>query len=172
MTSNLAQKLLKSEGALGFRSKSQGDDPETAAAYEHMKERVNDEMKRFFRPEFLNRIDATVVFQPLTKPEIRKIVALELEGVRKQLASQEMSLVVTEQAMDYIATVGYDTNFGARPLGRAIQNEIADPLAEMLLLATFTAGDTVRIDAIEGKLAITKGEPVPDETRKPEPVAS
>jgi len=132
---------------------------------------VNDEMKRFFRPEFLNRIDATVVFQPLTKPEIRKIVALELEGVRKQLASQEMSFVVTEQAMDYVATVGYDTNFGARPLGRAIQNEIADPLAEMLLLATFTAGDTVKIDAVEGKLTITKGEPVPDETRKPEPVA-
>src|SRR5260221_10663795 len=100
-----------------------------------MKERVNDEMKRFFRPEFLNRIDATVVFQPLTKPEIRKIVALELEGVRNQLASQEMSLAVTEQAMDYIATLGYDTNFAARPLGRAIQNESAGPLTQILLLA-------------------------------------
>jgi ATP-dependent Clp protease ATP-binding subunit ClpC len=170
MTSNLAQKMLKSEGALGFRSKGQGDDPETQAAYEHMKERVNDEMKRFFRPEFLNRIDATVVFQPLTKPEIRKIVEIELEGVKKQLASQAMTIVVTDEAKDHIATVGYDTNFGARPLGRAIQNEIADPLAEMLLLATFTAGDTVKIDAVDGKLAITKGEPV--EERKPEPVAT
>jgi ATP-dependent Clp protease ATP-binding subunit ClpC len=170
MTSNLAQKMLKSEGALGFRSKGSGDDPETQAAYEHMKERVNDEMKRFFRPEFLNRIDATVVFQPLTKPEIRKIVEIELGGVRKQLASQAMSFVVTDEAKDYIATVGYDTNFGARPLGRAIQNEIADPLAEMLLLAAFVAGDTVKIDAVDGKLAITKGEPV--EERKPEPVAT
>jgi ATP-dependent Clp protease ATP-binding subunit ClpA len=136
-----------------------------------MKERVNDEMKRFFRPEFLNRIDATVVFQPLTKPEIRKIVEIELEGVRKQLASQAMTLVITDEAKDHVATVGYDTNFGARPLGRAIQNEIADPLAEMLLLGTFQPGDTVKIDAAEGKLAIVKSEPVPEETRKPEPVA-
>ena len=171
MTSNLAQKMLKSEGALGFRSKGEGEDPETQAAYERMKERVNDEMKRFFRPEFLNRIDATVVFQPLTKPEIRKIVEIELEGVRKQLASQAMTLVITDEAKDHIATVGYDTNFGARPLGRAIQNEIADPLAEMLLLGTFQPGDTVKIDAAEGKLAIVKSDPVIEETRKPEPVA-
>src|SRR2546430_625897 len=109
MTSNLAQKMLKSEGALGFRSKGTGDDPETQAAYEHMKERVNDEMKRFFRPEFLNRIDATVVFQPLTKPEIRKIVEIELGGVRKQPASQAMSFIVTDEAKDYIATVGWNT---------------------------------------------------------------
>jgi len=86
-------------------------------------------MKRFARREFLNRIDETGVVQPLTKPEIRKIVEIELGGVRKQLASQAMSFVVTDEAKDYIATVGYDTNFGARPLGRAIQNEIADPLA-------------------------------------------
>jgi len=80
-----------------------------------------------------------------------------------------MSLTVSNEAQDHIATVGYDTNFGARPLGRAIQNEIADPLAEMLLLAVFQPGDTVRIDAVDGKLAITKSEPV--EERKPEPVA-
>ena len=84
-------------------------------------------------------------------------------------AQSAMSFVVTDEAKDYIATVGYDTNFGAQPLGRAIQNEIADPLAEMLLLAAFVAGDTVKIDAVDGKLDITKGEPV--EERKPEPVA-
>ena len=169
MTSNIAQKMLKSEASLGFRGKGTGDDPEAQAAYERMKERVGDEMKRFFRPEFLNRIDATVVFQPLTRIEIRQIVEIELERVRKQLASQAMSLDITEAAKDHIATVGYDSNFGARPLGRAIQNEIEDPLAEMLLLAAFAPGDTVHIDALEGKLAITKGDPV--EERKPEPVA-
>src|SRR5207249_4544513 len=89
MTSNLAQKLLKSESALGFRSKGTGEDADTQAQYERMKERVTEEMKKFFRPEFLNRIDATVVFQPLNKEQIRKIVELELAGVRKQLASQE-----------------------------------------------------------------------------------
>ena len=172
MTSNIAQKMLKSEASLGFRGKGTGDDPEAQAAYERMKERVNEEMKRFFRPEFLNRIDATVVFQPLTRVEIRQIVEIELGRVRKQLASQAMSLDVTEPAKDHIATVGYDSNFGARPLGRAIQNEIEDPLAEMLLLAAFAPGDTVHIDAVDGKLAITKGDAVPDEAaRKPEPVA-
>ncbi|MEO8633040.1 MAG: ATP-dependent Clp protease ATP-binding subunit, partial [Chloroflexota bacterium] len=145
MTSNLAQKMLKSESALGFRTHGEGDDADTIAQYERMKERVQDEMKRFFRPEFLNRIDATVVFTPLTKPEIRQIVELELQGVRKQLASQEITLVVTDEAKDYIAAVGYDSNFGARPLARQIQNEIADPLAEMLLQGKFHSGDTVNV---------------------------
>jgi ATP-dependent Clp protease ATP-binding subunit ClpC len=169
MTSNLAQKMLKSEAALGFRAKvGGGDDPDVTAAYERMKERVTEEMKRFFRPEFLNRIDATVVFQPLNREEIRKIVELELVGVRKQLASQEITLIVTDEAKDYIAKVGYDSNFGARPLARQIQNEIADPLAEMLLQGKFHAGDTVRIHPVDDKLAIDKAEA---EERKPEPVA-
>ena len=168
MTSNLAQKLLKSEAALGFRGKvGDGEDADSMAAYERMKERVQDEMKRFFRPEFLNRIDATVVFQPLTKPEIRQIVEIELQRVTKQLASQEISLVMTDEAKDHIASVGYDSNFGARPLGRAIQNEIEDPLAEMLLQGGFKPGDTVRIHPKDGKLEITKAE-----ERKPEPVAT
>src|SRR5438128_3068774 len=158
MTSNLAQKLLKSESALGFRSKGVGDDADTQAQYERMKERVTEEMKKFFRPEFLNRIDATVVFQPLNKEQIRKIVELELAGVRKQLASQEMTLVVTDETKDHIATVGYDSNFRARPLARSIQNEIADPLAETLLQGKFHAGDTVRVHPVDGKLTIEKIE--------------
>src|SRR5256712_227182 len=169
MTSNLAQKMLKSEAALGFRGKVDGgDDPGLTAAYERMKERVQEEMKRFFRPEFLNRIDATVVFQPLNRAEIRQIVELELVGVRKQLASQEITLIVSDDAKDHIATVGYDSNFGARPLARSIQNEIADPLAEMLLQGKFHPGDTVRVSAVDGKLVI---ETALAEELKPEPVA-
>jgi ATP-dependent Clp protease ATP-binding subunit ClpC len=166
MTSNLAQKMLKSESALGFRTKGEGDDADMNAQYERMKERVQEEMKRFFRPEFLNRIDATVVFTPLTKPEIRQIVELELQGVRKQLASQEITLVVTDEAKDHIATIGYDSNFGARPLARQIQNEIADPLAEMLLQGKFHAGDTVSVTTADGKLVIEKTE-----AEAPKPVA-
>jgi ATP-dependent Clp protease ATP-binding subunit ClpC len=168
MTSNLAQKLLKSESALGFRQKGEGVDSDTQAQYDRMKERVTEEMKRFFRPEFLNRIDATVVFQPLNKEEIRKIVELELAGVRKQLASQEITLVVSDEAKDHIASVGYDSNFGARPLARSIQNEIADPLAEMLLQGQFHAGDTVRVHPVDGKLTIARTEV---DALKPEPVA-
>jgi ATP-dependent Clp protease ATP-binding subunit ClpC len=168
MTSNLAQKLFKSESSLGFRAKGEGDSGDLAASYERMKERVQEEMKRFFRPEFLNRIDATVVFQPLSREEIRQIVELELVGVRKQLASQEITLDVTIEAKDYIASVGYDSNFGARPLARSIQNEIADPLAEMLLQGKFHPGDTVRVHPEDGKLTIEKTE---IEAPKPEPVA-
>src|SRR5947199_4074515 len=160
---------VKIESASGVRAKAEGgDDPNVTAAYERMKERVQEEMKRFFRPEFLNRIDATVVFQPLNKEEIRKIVELELVGVRKQLASQEITLVVTDATKDHIATVGYDSNFGARPLARSLPNESADPLAEMLLQGKFHAGDTVTINPVEGKLVIEKTEA---EERKPEPVA-
>src|SRR5688500_2209302 len=169
MTSNLAQKMLKSESALGFRTHGAGDDADMNAQYERMKERVQEEMKRFFRPEFLNRIDATVVFTPLTKPEIRKIVELELQGVRKQLASQEITLIVTDEAKDHIAAVGYDSNFGARPLARQIQNEIADPLAEMLLQGKFHSGDTVNVHPVDGKLVIEKTEAA--EAPKPVPVA-
>ena len=173
MTSNLAQKMLKSEASLGFRAKgTAGEDSDTMAQYERMKERVQDEMKRFFRPEFLNRIDATVVFQPLNKAEIRQIVELELVGVRKQLASQEITLLVSDEAKDHIATIGYDSNFGARPLARQIQNEIADPLAEMLLQGQFHAGDTVRIHPKDGKLAIERTDAAAEEAKKPEPVAS
>jgi len=88
--------------------------------------------------------------------------------VRKQLASQEITLVVTDEAKDHIATIGYDSNFGARPLARQIQNEIADPLAEMLLQGMFHAGDTVRVNPVDGKLVIEKTE---IEAPKPVPVA-
>jgi ATP-dependent Clp protease ATP-binding subunit ClpA len=115
-------------------------------------------MKRTFRPEFLNRIDATVIFRPLNKLEIRQIVDLELKRVRKQLNSQEITIDVTDDAKDYIATVGYDSNFGARPLGRTIQNEIEDPLAEMLLQGQFHQGDRIRVDARDKKLVIEKAE--------------
>ena len=158
MTSNLAQKMLKSEAALGFRAPGTGDDADVQAAYSRMKERLQDEMKRTFRPEFLNRIDASVIFRPLTKIEIRSIVDLELQRVRRNLNSQEISLEVTDDAKDYISSIGYDSNFGARPLGRVIQNEIEDPLAEMLLQGKFKMGDHVRVDAHDKKLTIEKAE--------------
>jgi ATP-dependent Clp protease ATP-binding subunit ClpC len=167
MTSNLAQKMLKSEAALGFRATKPGEDADVQAMYERMKERVLDEMKRFFRPEFLNRIDATVIFQPLNKEEIRAIVDLELGRVRKSLASQEIAIEITDAAKDAIAAVGYDSNFGARPLGRTIQNQIEDPLSEMLLQGVFKLGDSVLVDAKDGKIEISKAE-----ERKPEPVAT
>ena len=112
-----------------------------------MKEKVLGEMKNAFRPEFLNRIDATVVFTQLSREQIREIVDLLLARVKAQLAGQQMELVVTDAAKDAIIAKGYDHAFGARPLRREIQNQIEDPLAERMLMASFEAGDTIVVDA-------------------------
>ena len=125
-----------------------------------MKEKVLGELKNVFRPEFLNRIDATVVFRQLTREEIREIVDLLLARVKTQLAGQEMELQVTDAAKDAIITKGYDQAYGARPLRREIQNQIEDPLAERMLQAAFEAGDTIVVDADgDGGLKIERAAP-------------
>jgi ATP-dependent Clp protease ATP-binding subunit ClpC len=112
-----------------------------------MKEKVTAELKNSFRPEFLNRIDATVVFRSLTVEEIREIVDLMLQRVREQLKAQSMSLEVTQAAKDHLIKIGWDPAFGARPLRRAIQNTVEDVLAEHLLLGKYPAGTTIEVDA-------------------------
>jgi ATP-dependent Clp protease ATP-binding subunit ClpC len=157
MTSNVGAQQLTKDTSIGFRSGSATESAQQTADYERMKEKVLAELKNTFRPEFLNRIDANVVFRQLTREEIRLIVDLLLERVRAQLAGQQMELVVTDAAKDSIIAKGYDQNFGARPLRREIQNQIEDPLAERMLQATFEAGDTIEVDADpEGGLKIEK----------------
>jgi ATP-dependent Clp protease ATP-binding subunit ClpC len=112
-----------------------------------MKEKVSAELKNSFRPEFLNRIDATVVFRSLTVDEIREIVDIQLQRVRDQLKAQSMSLEVTQAAKDQLIKLGWDPAFGARPLKRAIQSHIEDVLAEHLLLGRYPAGSTIEVDA-------------------------
>ncbi|MEP6470075.1 MAG: AAA family ATPase, partial [Chloroflexota bacterium] len=161
MTSNVgAQQMLK-DGSIGFRQGSPTEDAQATADYERMKEKVLGELKNTFRPEFLNRIDATVVFRQLTREEIRKIVDLLLARVKAQLAGQQMELVVTDAAKDSIIVKGYDPAFGARPLRREIQNQIEDPLAEQMLMASYEAGDTIVVDAAPdgGGLSINKKTP-------------
>jgi ATP-dependent Clp protease ATP-binding subunit ClpC len=132
-----------------------------------MKEKVLSELKNTFRPEFLNRIDATVVFRSLTREEIREIVDLLLARVKGQLAGQEMELQITDAAKDAIIAKGYDQAYGARPLRREIQNQIEDPLAERMLQASFSPGDIVVIDAgPDGELTIERGEPAPPAKRQ------
>jgi len=145
MTSNVGAQLLQRDGSIGFRA-SGTEAVQEAADYERMKEKVLGELKTTFRPEFLNRIDATVVFRQLTRDEIRLIVDLLLARVKEQLAGQEMELIVTDGAKDAIIAKGYDQAYGARPLRREIQNQIEDALAERMLQASFSAGDTVTVD--------------------------
>ena len=146
MTSNLGAKQLQTNSSLGFRVQGTTDEARAESSYELMKEKVANELKNNFRPEFLNRIDATVVFRSLTVEEIAHIVDLMLARVRDQLRAQQMSLEVTDAAKEHIIKLGYDVAYGARPLRRVIQNMIEDVLAEHLLLGRYEPGTTILVD--------------------------
>jgi ATP-dependent Clp protease ATP-binding subunit ClpC len=129
-------------------------------AYERMKDKVMDEVKRFFRPEFLNRLDATIVFHALSKEEIHQIVDLMMNMVREELKEREISIELTEPARGYLAENGFDPVLGARPLRRLIQNEVEDRLSDELLGGKFEEGDTAIVDIDEdGKICIKVRKP-------------
>jgi ATP-dependent Clp protease ATP-binding subunit ClpC len=140
MTSNLGTADLRKK-AIGFTEDSD------ALSYEKMKEKVTDALKQHFRPEFLNRIDEVIVFHELTMDEVKSIVDLMLERVREQLESQSLDLALTDAAKELLASEGYDPQLGARPLRRAIQRLLEDPLSEKVLFGEFSAGSTVLVDA-------------------------
>ncbi len=146
MTSNLGAAKIQTNSSLGFRQQGDSVESRAAASYDLMKEKVQAELKTSFRPEFLNRIDATVVFRNLTVEEITKIVDLMLRRVYDQLKAQGMELDITQAAKEHIIKLGYDAAYGARPLRRTIQNLIEDPLAEHLLLGRYKPGDTIVVD--------------------------
>ncbi len=147
MTSNLGARQLQTNSSLGFRPMADDEGGRREASYELMKEKVAAELKTSFRPEFLNRIDATIVFRSLTVDEIREIVEFMLKRVREQLKAQGMALEVTQSAKDHLIKLGWDPAFGARPLRRTIQNLIEDVLAEHLLLNRYPTGSTILVDA-------------------------
>jgi ATP-dependent Clp protease ATP-binding subunit ClpC len=160
MTSNLGAKSLQTNSALGFRPMGDTAEARAESSYELMKEKVSAELKNNFRPEFLNRIDATVVFRSLTVEEITQIVDLMLARVRDQLRAQQMTLEVTQEAKDHIIKLGYDVAYGARPLRRVIQNMVEDVLAEHLLLGKYEPGTTIVVDKDpEAGLDIRASEP-------------
>ncbi len=153
MTSNLGSDLLRKESTIGFLAK--GDDAKLERQnYERMRDKVLDEVKRFFRPEFLNRIDATVVFHALTKEHILAIVDLMLNQVAKQLTEKSIKMEVTQAAREFLADKGFDPTFGARPLRRVIQNLVEDKLSEELLAGKITSGDTVVVDVDNGQIVV------------------
>ena len=154
MTSNLGSDLIKRDTTMGFAVKS--DDAQSQnQAYERMKDKVMDEVKRFFRPEFLNRLDATIVFHQLDRLEILAIVDLMMGLVKKELEDKQVDLELTEAAKVYLGENGFDPVLGARPLRRLIQNEVEDRLSDELLSARIKAGDTAVVDLDEdGKIMI------------------
>ena len=158
MTSNLGSDLIKRETALGFSLKSE-DAKTDDQAYKRMRDKVLDEVKRFFRPEFLNRIDSNVVFHQLNRKQILSIVDLLLEQVATQLKEKHIELEVTREAKEYLGEKGFDPNFGARPLRRLIQNVIEDKLSEELLTGRLNSGDTAIIKIKDGEIVATTKKP-------------
>ncbi|CEH28381.1 Putative negative regulator of genetic competence ClpC/MecB [Aneurinibacillus migulanus] len=158
MTSNVGADLIKKNTTLGFTT------PDSSKHYEDMKDRVLGELKRSFRPEFLNRIDELIVFHSLDESHIAEIVLLMSEELRKRLNEQEIDFVLTEDAKRFLAKEGFDPAFGARPLRRAIQRHIEDRLSEELLTGGIKKGDTIRIDVTEGGLKVEKAKESEEES--------
>jgi ATP-dependent Clp protease ATP-binding subunit ClpC len=142
MTSNVGVVGMASSTEIGFRSSKDVGQSEVRA-YEKMRNKVLDEVKHTFRPEFINRVDEVVVFHQLTRDQIAQIVTLELEKVIREVKAQDMYLQVTEDAKQLLARKGWDPQFGARPLRRAIQREVEDELAEEMLKGNFGSGDRI-----------------------------
>ena len=153
MTSNVGSDLIKKDSGLGF-STAQDEIKSHEDRYSRMKEKVLTELKNVFKPEFLNRIDSTVVFRSLSREDIRRIVDNELRKVEKQLLTKGVRLEVSDAGKDWLGDKGYDPVFGARPLRRVIQDNIEDKLSEMLLSGEFGPGDGVQVDAEDGALKI------------------
>ncbi len=148
MTSNVGSDLIRRESAIGFSTINDEDQSEKQR-YEKMKDKVLQEMKRVFRPEFLNRVDTTLVFHPLSRAHIREIVDMMLKEVDSRIKEKQVDLDVTEGARDWLGEKGYDPIFGARPLRRVIQERLEDSLSEALLRGDFEAGDTIRVDLVK-----------------------
>src|SRR2546422_27131 len=161
MTSNVGAPLLEKEVAIGFKPTH---DELTAmdSAYNRMKEHITEELRRTFRPEFLNRIDEVIIFRPLTGDQIKAIVDILIARVQRELRGQNMQMELTAAAKDLLAKEGFDPTFGARPLRRTIQRLIEDQLSDELLRGSFSPGDTVVVDARDERIVFER-------KRQPEP---
>ncbi|CAN5510487.1 ATP-dependent Clp protease ATP-binding subunit [soil metagenome] len=154
MTSNLGTRQL-GKAATGFAVE------DTTSHYERMKEQVDDELKRHFRPEFLNRIDETIVFHPLTQAEVKEIVDLMMKRLQSQLQAKALDIELTEDAKDWLSLKGYDPTLGARPLRRTIQRELEDALSEKLLYGEFSTNQLIVVD-IEDDAVVFRAVDAPE----------
>jgi ATP-dependent Clp protease ATP-binding subunit ClpC len=140
MTSNVGAKDISKNKSLGFTA------PDFKASFERMAEKVKEELQHTFNPEFLNRLDDTIVFHPLQKEHIAQIVGIVLRDVHRRLSEGELTLKLSDAASEFLVKHGYDEQYGARPLKRAIQRYVEDPLSERILVGEFTKGDEIEVD--------------------------
>jgi ATP-dependent Clp protease ATP-binding subunit ClpC len=153
MTSNVGADMIKRQTGLGFTLK-RDEQLEERLAYDDMRKKLMEALKRVFRPEFINRLDGVMVFRALSKADIQKIVELELNKVGRRLEEHNVTLMPTQAALDLLAEEGYDPEMGARPLRRAIQQKVEDPLSDALLSGEFSDGDTIVIDVENGEILL------------------
>ena len=166
MTTNAGADAIKNEAAFGFQK------PDEDASYDSMKTRVTEEIEKVFRPEFINRVNDIIVFRHLTEEDLKEVVDLELAKILGRLAERGLKLELTDQAKEFLIKKGSNTDYGARPLRRAIESFVEDPLAEELLRGEFAGKDTIRVDMkkVGGKKQLTFEGVVTKEAEPPEPV--
>ncbi len=163
MTSNIGADVIKRQNNLGFQLQ-RDEATEEKQAYDEMRKKLTDSLKRVFRPEFINRLDSVIVFRALSREDIRKIVSLELNKVAARLEENNIHLRASEAAINLLAEQGYDPDMGARPLRRVIQFKIEDRLSDALLAGEFNEGDTVTVDVNEDQeLTLRKDSELPGE---------
>ena len=169
MTSNVGASMITTQGKLGFSTAEN----EKKDKYEKLKDTVNEELKKAFRPEFLNRIDDIIVFAHLSKEEIREIVDLMMKDLFKRLSERELTMEVTDEVKDFLAKDGYSEAYGARPLRRLIQRKIEDELAEEILTNAYEPGDTILLKLKDDKIVFEKksGEKQAEEQAEEQPKA-
>jgi len=152
MTTNIGADMIRRQSGLGF-SLAVDETKEEEMEYKDMQKKLMEALKRNFRPEFINRLDSVIVFRALNRKDIRTIVALEIDKVTERLEEQEIKLVPTEAALDYLSELGYDPEMGARPVRRVITQEVEERLSDELLAKHFKPGDTIQVDLEEKKNA-------------------
>ncbi|MGB5845273.1 MAG: ATP-dependent Clp protease ATP-binding subunit [Anaerolineales bacterium] len=162
MTSNVGADMIKRQTSIGFDVK-RDQELEEHLAYQEMRKKLLESLKRVFRPEFINRVDGVIVFRALSKESIREIVQLELDKVSLRLEEHAIVIKITPAALDLFVEMGYDPEMGARPLRRVIQQNIEDTLSDSLLSGEFEDGDTIIVDAIDEEISLYKKEEKPIE---------
>jgi ATP-dependent Clp protease ATP-binding subunit ClpC len=157
MTSNVGADMIKRQTSIGFDIK-RDEELEERLVYQEMRKKLLDALKRVFRPEFINRVDAVIVFRALSKESIKEIVQLEIDKVSQRLEEHAMVINITPAALDLLAELGYDPEMGARPLRRVIQQEIEDAFSDALLAGKFEDGDTIVVDAVDDEITLYRSE--------------
>ena len=153
MTSNLGGEQILSaanRGSLGFSAENKKD------TEKEIKDKINSLLRESFKPEFLNRIDETIIFKALAKDDIKKIVESQIENLSKRLTQKRLSIILSDEAKKYLADKGYNPSFGARPLKRLIQSEILDPISLLIIKKKFREGDAISVGVENNNLKFSK----------------